>query len=211
MLKKNKLEKIVKICLIIGLLIVIIHVFHAFTLDRIIEYREISFYSPHFPPDMNGYRIAFISDTHTLSENDLKKIVANLNAKQIDLLALGGDYHHDYEETELLMEILSQVETSDGIFGVEGNHDDYQTLFTAMETHGITPLSNSGVYVREHFYISGVEDLWNRSPDVAEAIAGTAADDFVLLLSHNPDAAMVQDTTGVRSCIQPYVKERTKV
>jgi predicted MPP superfamily phosphohydrolase len=66
-----------------------------------------------------------------------------------------------------------------------------------MEAHGILPLRNNGVYVKEHFYLAGVEDLWNRNPNITEAIAEAPADDFVLLLSHNPDIAMLQDTTGV--------------
>jgi len=194
---KIKARKITIVLVIIGFLAIFIHIIHALTLDRIIQYKEISFYSPNVHADMNGYRIAFIADTHTLPEDYLRDIVEKLNNKQIDLLALGGDYHHDYKEVRLLMEILSQVEAKDRIFGIEGNHDNYAELFTAMEAHGILPLSNSGVRVREHFYIAGVEDLWNRSPDIGEAISGANEEDFVLLLAHNPDVTMLQDTTGV--------------
>lgn len=95
------------------------------------------------------------------------------------------------------MEILSGVHTSDGIYGVEGNHDNFSVLFAAMEKYGITPLSNRGVSVREQFYLAGVEDLWNRSPDIAKATEDAGIGDFVLLLSHNPDVTMKQNTTNV--------------
>jgi hypothetical protein len=39
--------------------------------------------------------------------------------------------------------------------------------------------------------------MWNRSPNIAEAIAGANTEDFVLLVSHNPDVSMVQSTAGV--------------
>ncbi len=95
------------------------------------------------------------------------------------------------------MEILSAVQVSYGVYGVEGNHDNHAELFAAMEKYGIVPLSNSGVSVREGLFLAGVEDLWNRSPDIASAIEAAREDDFVLLLSHNPDVAMRQNTANV--------------
>ena len=183
--------------LAILMLIVLVHAIHAATLDRIVEYSEISFSSPNIPPEMDGYRIAFVTDTHVEFDRRLRSVVDELNQRQVDLLLLGGDFTHDSDDVETAIQLLSQVVTTDGIFGVEGNHDHYEVLFPAMEAHGITPLSNSGVYVRENFYLAGVEDLWNRNPDVAAAIAGAGPDSFVLLISHNPDVSMTQDTTGV--------------
>jgi len=146
---------------------------------------------------MDGYRIAFVTDIHLEFEGRLQAIVEELNARDIDLLLLGGDFTFASDDLETTMELLSHIVTTDGMFGVEGNHDKYQYLFPAMEAHGITPLSNSGTYIREGFYVAGVEDLWNRSPNIAEATADAGADSFVLLISHNPDVTMTQDTTGV--------------
>ena len=70
-------------------------------------------------------------------------------------------------------------------------------VFAAMEKHEITSLSNSGIPVREHLFVAGVEDLWNRSPNIAKATEGAGKSDFVLLLSHNPDVTMKQSTTHV--------------
>ena len=192
-------RRIVKLSLLtVVALIVLVHLIHAVTLDRIVVYREISFTSPDLPAEMDGYRIAFVTDIHALDGHDrrLQRIVEELSTRQIDLLLIGGDIARS-RDLEPAIELLSQVVTNDGIFGVEGNHDHYEALFAAMEAHGITPLSNSGVYIREHFYLAGVEDLWNRNPDVAEAIRGAGPDSFVLLLSHNPDVTMQQDTTAV--------------
>ena len=192
-----KLKKAAKIALVIVLVIAAIHVAHALTLDRIMEYTEVSFSSPNVPPELNGYRIAFIADTHTLSGTRLREIVEELSSRQIDLLLLGGDFPSLGEAPRRSMEILSQTVTTDGIFGVEGNHDNYITLFAAMEEYGITPLSNSGLLLRENFFLAGVEDLWNRNPNIAAAIENASPDDFVLLVSHNPDVTMQQDTTGL--------------
>ena len=179
------------------ILIILVHIIHAATLDRIVVYSEISFSSPNVPAEMDGYRIAFITDTHVEFYGRLRDIAEELNQRQVDLLLLGGDFTYDSDNVESTMELLSQIITTDGIFGVEGNHDKYQVLFPAMEAHNITPLSNSGVYIRDNFYLAGVEDLWNRNPDISTAIAEAGPDSFVLLLSHNPDVTMTQDTTDV--------------
>jgi len=180
-------------------LIVLVHGIHALTLDRIVVYNEISFTSPNLPPEMDGYRIAFVTDIHAMDDFDrrLQGVVEELNTRQIDLLLVGGDIALDSDDLGPAIGLLAQIVTTDGAFGVEGNHDHYQALFAAMEAQGITPLSNSGTYIREGFYLAGVEDLWNRNPNVAAAIAGAGPDSFVLLLSHNPDVSMQQDTRGV--------------
>jgi len=193
---KSPLRTILKATLLV-ILIVLIHVAHALTLDRIIEYREVTFTSERVPAGMEGYRIAFVVDTHGISETRLQSVVDELNERQVDLLLLGGDFARSEGEPQRSIGLLSQVQTTDGIFGVAGNHDRYWELFAAMETHGMTPLSNSGAYIREGFYLAGVEDLWRRNPDIATAMAGAAADSFVLLVTHNPDVTMQEDTAQI--------------
>ena len=198
--RRWSIGKIVKICLLSAVtLIVLVHAIHALTLDRIVVYNEISFTSPNIPAEMDGYRIAFVTDIHAMSRFDerLQRVVNELNQRQIDLLLIGGDIAFDHNDLDPAIALLAQIVTTDGSFGVEGNHDKYQALFAAMEAHGITPLSNSGLYIRDGFYLAGVEDLWNRNPDISVAIANAGSDSFVLLLSHNPDVSMEQDTTGV--------------
>jgi hypothetical protein len=188
------------------LLIAVIHIIHAVVVDRNIQYREISFSSENIPAELNGYKIAFISDTHYISQLRLQEIVDELNNRQIDLLLLGGDY--SYNGGKSCMEILSQVQAADGIFGVDGNHDNHVALFENMEKYGITPLENTGLYIQDGFYLAGTADLWRArdrwetraevvNPCISTAIGDSESDDFVLLVSHNPDISIKQDTTGV--------------
>ncbi len=196
----RKKKKIGVLYIIIGaiVLVVLIHVISCSTLDKMIEYKEETFSSEQWPPVMDGYKIAFITDTHAMTVQDYEDVMQELNQWKPDLLLLGGDFPSSSGSLlESSMEILSQVMTTDGIYGVEGNHDHYATLFAAMQRHSIQPLSNSGTYIREHFYLAGTEDLWNRHPDIAVATKEAQPEDFVLLVSHNPDTTMQQDTTSV--------------
>jgi len=188
------------------MLIVAIHIIHGLTLDRIIQYKEVSFYSARLPAHMDGYRIAFITDTHDISGTRLQTVVDRLNILDIDLLLLGGDYQSllrlrdrtDMSSKFRTIEILSETETTDGIFGVVGNHDIDTVLRDAMAPHNnMTLLWDEGIHIREGFFLGGVDYLRFRRPCIASAIEGAQPDDFVILLSHHPDISMQQDTTGV--------------
>ena len=184
---------------IIGAILLIIgfvHFMSAMTVDRIIEYKEISISSPKISSSLNGYRVAFVTDVHALPATELQAMVKELDGRNIDLLVLGGDFPNG-DAVWRGMQILGQTSTRDGAYGIEGNHDDYEELFAAMRKNRIRPLSNSGQYVRENLYIAGVKDLWNREPDVAKAIGKAKDRDFVLLLAHNPDITMQQDMSKV--------------
>lgn len=177
--------------------VALIHAISAVTLDRTVQYLAISYHSPKVAPELDGYVVAFITDTHSISADELREVARQVDGFSPDLLLLGGDFPSLGEAPARSMEILSQVRTTDGIYGVEGNHDNYSILFAAMEQYGITPLSNCGVQARAGLYLAGVEDLWKRSPDIAAAAKDAGENDFVLLLAHNPDIAMQQDTTSI--------------
>lgn len=198
--KSNSLKHIFKIFLsmvLIGIVIISAHIISAHTLDKKIEYKRVSFHTEKIPAEMNGYNIVFISDTHDIKEHELEDIVSEVNKLQPNLLILGGDFTWSSKALQRLMKILSRIEAADGIYGVEGNHDRHKILFAAMRQYSFQPLSNSGSRIRENFYLAGVEDLWNRKPDVEKAIKGAQENDFILLVSHNPDVAMLQDTAKV--------------
>jgi len=200
--KKSLLRKIIRAIFLTGVAVALIHIVHGLTLDRIIQYVEVDFSSPNISAELDGYRIAFLTDTHDISEERLGAIVRELNERGTDLLLLGGDYSSRYsadrsETTQRTMRVLSGVRTTDGAFGVAGNHDTRVPLYSYMEASGITPLSNSGLHLREGFFLAGAQDLMTGRPDIAAATAGAHPGDFVLLVSHNPDLSMRQDTTGV--------------
>jgi len=191
------LSKAIKLFFIVCLIVILIHIIHATTLDNTIEYKEVSFYSSDLPKEMNGYRIAFITDIHSMSIDHLTEIIDNLNNKSINLLVLGGDYPTSKENLQKTMNTISYINSTDGIFGVEGNHDNYPDLLAAMDKYGINLLSNNGFYIRNNFYLAGVEDLWNRNANIAFATQIALPEDFVLLIAHNPDITMQQKTSEI--------------
>jgi hypothetical protein len=177
--------------------VTIIHIVHALTLDRTVRFVEVDFRCENWPLELDGYRIGFMTDFHTITDKTMREVAVELNARGLDLLLLGGDFSMRGAHYRGTLGEIAKTATTDGIFGVEGNHDDYTLLFSAMERNGIIPLDNGGFRIREGFYLAGVRDVWNGAADTGEAISGAEADDFILLVSHNPDIAMLQPTKGI--------------
>jgi hypothetical protein len=165
------------------------------TLDRRIEYKHVEFFHENVPAGLSGYKVAFVSDTHDMSKTQLRAMAAELDAQEIDLLLLGGDYITRWNPSDYPMDILSETGATDGVYGVDGNHDDTELLAASMQEHGIRLLSNEGVHVREGFYLAGLEDYWTRRADTEKALSGANPGDFVLMFAHNPDVTMARDTS----------------
>lgn len=176
-------------------LIMGVHVLSALTLDRRIRYREATYAAAGIPKALDGYVIAFVVDTHDLSAAEMQVVVGRINARNVDLLLLGGDYRSFNAAPTL--KVLAAVKTRDGIYGVMGNHDLYPDLADNMPEHNMIFLYNKGLQLKPGFFLAGVSDLRTHKPRVGQSLKGARENDFVLLLSHNPALALEHDITGV--------------
>lgn len=171
-----------------------IHLASALTLDRTLEYKTITYRSSKVPKEMDGYTAVFLTDIHRTSSDKLEKMVGRMNEIEPDIVLMGGDFQVSRQDEAL--RILSGIDAPDGFYGVEGNHDKVDVLRTSMERYGMTLLENDGVQINRWLYVGGVEDLWNRTPDVEKALANTTPQQLNILLAHNPDVAMDHDVSG---------------
>lgn len=180
------------ILLTIAAVIIIIHLISAFSVDRRLEYKEISFRSPKIPPSLSGYTIAFLTDIHGSKPNKLMEMVSKINEHGTDLVLLGGDFSEKEHRAERCIEILAQIE-SGGIYGVAGNHDDATFLKSVMASNNMILLEDEGLRIKDRLYVAGLKDIRENTPDVKKALRGAEIGDFVLLLCHNPDTSMKYD------------------
>lgn len=188
-------KRLILILVAVIIVIVAIHVLSALTLDRRIRYREITYATQGIPQALDGYVIAFVVDTHDLKAAEMQAVVDRINARDVDLLLLGGDYRSYHAEPTL--KILAAAKTKDGIYGVMGNHDLDQDLADNMPKYNMVFLYNQGLELKPGFFLAGVSDLRTHTPRVAQALKGAPENDFVLLLSHNPALALEHELTGV--------------
>lgn len=158
--------------------------------------REISI--PKLPPEFDGLTIAQLTDFHYRPEDDyslMEKVVTAVNAENVDLIALTGDYvNHDKSVLVPLLEHIQKLESKHGMIATMGNHDGwsgprsyYKGLF---EKIGCTFLINQNTKLDiggTPLHVAGTDYVWLGEPDPVATFKGIPIDAPVLGLVHEPD------------------------
>ena len=162
-----------------------------------LEIKTTDIVSEDIPEDFTGTKIVFISDIHHgpfFSRARLSRLVHKINSLKPDIVLLGGDYvHRDPKYIEPCFEELKGLEASLGKFGVLGNHDHWEggeLTLKNMGNAGIMALDNKAVWVNKgnsRIKIGGVGDFLEDDQDLTPSLEEVEDEDFVILLSHNPD------------------------
>jgi predicted MPP superfamily phosphohydrolase len=180
-----------------------------------VEYADV--YLSGLPAAFDGTRVLFLSDLHVSNLCTPEKAAALVNQLQAlkpDLVLLGGDYSsldiEDYgraltgglqlpeakkalgEKRDQFFRLISSFEAPIGKYAVPGNHDyELLGLDQAAELGGFTLLKNNGkVLTRngQHLIVAGLDDWRSGEQDIKKIASSVRGSDFVILLSHNPDA-----------------------
>ncbi|MFA7169553.1 MAG: metallophosphoesterase [Candidatus Paceibacterota bacterium] len=151
------------------------------------------------PDNFVGKKIVFASDFHLdkySSQQRVADVVTRINNIKPDIIILGGDYVTD-DEIYLApcFEELAKLEAPLGVFGITGNHDsaaDYLLTVKYMEKAGIIPLENAAEWIEidgQRIKLGGVKTSYGEISNADTTIDNTEVNDFVILISHNPDFA----------------------
>jgi predicted MPP superfamily phosphohydrolase len=144
----------------------------------------------------DGYRIAQLSDLHIgglWPRARAARWVARVNALDVDLVALTGDYvTHGDAFHEDIAAVLAEMRGRDGAVAVMGNHDyfgDGEKLVALLRRRGVRVLRNERHEVRrggEAITLVGVDDTWTRRADVAGSLEGYEGEGPLVALAHDP-------------------------
>ncbi|WP_421801090.1 metallophosphoesterase [Flagellimonas sp.] len=164
------------------------------------------------PDAFHNYQITQISDVHSGSFDDYKKVeygVNLVNEQNSDVIFFTGDIvNNRSKELEPWKEVFSRLDAKDGVFSILGNHDygDYAVWDTEEEKEqnledlkvmqremGFDLLLNSNRFLEKDGHkiaLVGVEN-WGRggfkkAGDLQKAKVGVSKEDFKILLSHDP-------------------------
>ncbi|MCD0488668.1 metallophosphoesterase [Pedobacter sp. MC2016-14] len=163
------------------------------------------------PKSFDGFTIVQISDVHAGSFNNskaLQKGIDLIKAQQADLFVFTGDLvNNKAEEIEPWIGHFSQVKAPFGQFSILGNHDygDYvqwkdehskkENLEQLKRNHaalGYRLLLDEHVEIQkdgEKIILAGVENWgvgFGERGDLKKAMRNVCAEDFKVLLSHDP-------------------------
>lgn len=175
---------------------------------KVLKY-ELAF--DDLPDAFDGYQITQISDIHSGSFDDSRKVnygVDLINEQQSDVILFTGDIVNDKcEELRPWADTFSRLKAKDGVFSVLGNHDygDYAQWPSAeAKTQNLEDLKNLqrkmgfDLLLDEHRYLErngqkialiGVENWgsgFKKAGDLQKAKAGVSKNDFKILMSHDP-------------------------
>src|SRR5215212_4830796 len=153
---------------------------------------------PTLPPALDGLRIGQITDTHLglpFTADNLRWAVEQMQREQPDLIALTGDLAGLHEGIPEIPPLLSGLRAPLGVYAVPGNHDYWEGL---ADVHAALMLADIPLLMNEHrhlrwngadFWLAGIDEIWDGSPNMATALEGVPGDAFTMLLAHSPDIA----------------------
>jgi predicted MPP superfamily phosphohydrolase len=151
------------------------------------------------PPDLEGLRIALLSDFHAgrlTPASVIRRAVRETLQQQPHVIALTGDFaDRRPEDVQRALEPAADLWAPLGVYAVPGNHDHVfggiETWRRAMDRHpDLHDLTNRYVLRsvgQATLCIAGVDDLEEGDPRLH--LPPPASRDFTLLLAHNPDHA----------------------
>ena len=165
--------------------------------------REQTIQLDNWPHELDGLRIAVLSDIHAddwfIDDKKLRTIVERTNQLQPELIVILGDYMSTNGnvtrrvEPEHFGPILKDLHAPLGVYSVLGNHDWWYSgiqVRRGLEKNGIQVLENEVIHFDARgtqLWLVGLADLWTRKQAVADTIAMVPEGKPFIALTHNPD------------------------
>lgn len=145
-------------------------------------------------------RIVALSDLHIgswLRADDVEDVIKAANDASPDFIALLGDYvmaspEHAYEAARALGNLQAPL----GVYAVLGNHDYWagrEIMKEMLEREGIQVLINERRRIVKgdaQLLLVGFDDIWWGIPAWRIALDGSESGVPVVVMVHNPDAAL---------------------
>ena len=165
--------------------------------------REESIQIDNWPRELDGLKIAVISDIHAggsfINDRKLHTIVDRTNALHPELIVILGDYMSSNGwtshrvEPEVVGAALKNFNAPLGTYSVLGNHDWWYNgakVRAGLEQNGIKVLENEVQQINARgvsLWLVGLADLWTRPQRIEQTIAKVPEGQPVIALTHNPD------------------------
>jgi predicted MPP superfamily phosphohydrolase len=152
---------------------------------------------PGLPPQLDGLRIAVLSDHHIgplMTPQRARKRLESLADAEPDLVVSLGDITEDDPRYQPeAARIIADYKAPLGTYAVAGNFDvrcGTDTLREELARVGVVYLENEAACVALNgadLWLAGIGDPWTGEDDLDRALAAVPQSATVVLLSHSPD------------------------
>ena len=192
-MKKFKLKKLI----LIVLAIILFTVFCIWQ-DNDIVVSRYEYQNNKISGDLDGYKIAQISDLHNKSFGENNKVLIDLLKKERpDIIVITGDLV-DSRRTDIYVAInfVSQAITIAPVYYVSGNHEErlkdeeLESFYNGLENIGVVILNNKSIILKttDHtpFYLLGVNNKNLKDDTLKKITSKLDSDKLMILLAHRP-------------------------
>lgn len=148
------------------------------------------------PEAFDGYRVAFLTDTHVagfVRREFYRAVVDQVNRFDPDLILLGGDFVTWRRHIPLMADVLlTDLKARDAVLAVLGNHDYWANgdeVKAAMSAKGVQFIINKSHVIRRNgaeLPVVGIDEVYRGEPDVDAAFAGVKRGPRIGV-THHPD------------------------
>lgn len=165
--------------------------------------REETIAIENWPREMDGLKIAVISDIHAggsfIDDKKLRLIVERTNQLHPELILILGDYMSSNGwisrrvEPEVFGAVLKNFSAPYGTYSVFGNHDVWYSTVkvrAGLAQNGIKVLDNEVLQVEvrgQPLWLMGLGDLWTEPQRIEETVAKVPEGQTMIAMTHNPD------------------------
>jgi len=163
---------------------------------RILRLRQFRTGIPGLPAELDGLRVAFLSDFHVAGPGRgaslTQQAIEIVAQERPDLVLLGGDYF-DKGRWDDSSKVFDGLTAFSNVIGVLGNHDQKggkhvaERVRQGMARRGAVILQNSAISVRVRdcdVTIAGVDDPYTNHDDLEQTLRGNPWP--LILLAHAP-------------------------
>jgi uncharacterized protein len=168
----------------------------------LLRVRQVTIETAKGPAALAPLRIVAVADIHAdaphIDAAKLDRLVAEVNARNPDVVLLLGDYviqgvlFGTPMPPETIASHLGGLRAKHGVYAVLGNHDWYddgKRVWRALEGVGIRVLENQAVPLpdsNDRIWLAGIADDSTRRPAPRQTFRAIPGDAAVVTLAHDP-------------------------
>lgn len=161
---------------------------------RWVDFRKETLCPSKLPKKLDGMKIAFLTDLHVSSNEDLELLkdqIKKIDVENPDLFLVGGDIAQSIAWLKKTAAVLAAIKTSCGSYVVRGNHDvdAGNSFFSVLSSEGLLPCGNDQFrlqYNGQPFILATIDDFRLADSRPARALRGVTPQDFTILMAHEP-------------------------
>ena len=169
--------------------------------------RELSIVLPKKESKLESIKVVVASDFHLgllSNKAHLSRFVKKANAENPDLVLLAGDLVDDdpvWFVQKGMSEVMKQLQSTYGIYGVLGNHEYYgkkiPQLVEEMASSNVRMLLDETILVADSFYLTGREDLTNKKRKQLSELSPEKMDLPWFVMDHTPSNLLIPEKEKV--------------